>query len=63
MATAAEFWNKVQPGSGLTVEQELVALWEHMRDCPCKEKRKRFVLPHALLRDLYQEDEALIFIL
>ena len=32
--TAAEFWNQVRP-SGLTAEQELIAFWERMRDCPC----------------------------
>lgn len=39
MATAEDFWNKVQP-SGLTAEQELIAFWQRMLDCPCKDKKR-----------------------
>lgn len=33
--TPAEFWGSIR-ASGLTAEQELVELWERMRDCKPK---------------------------
>lgn len=60
MATAEEFWNKVQP-SGLTAEQELIEFWQRMLDCPCKEKKRprRFVLPQRRIDD----EEVLLLLL
>jgi len=34
--TAYDFWNSVRP-SGLTAEEELVELWQRLRDCVPRE--------------------------
>lgn len=60
MATAEDFWNKVQP-SGLTAEQELVAFWQRMLDCPCKEKKRLRVRPAPALRN--DDEEVLLLLL
>jgi hypothetical protein len=39
---AADFWSAIQP-SGLTAEQELVAFWSRMRDCPCAAQEQRLI--------------------
>ena len=41
MTTAAEFWNTVM-ASGLTAEQELVGLWQRLRDCTPRRKAPMF---------------------
>lgn len=60
MATAEDFWNKVQP-SGLTAEQELVAFWQRMLDCPCKDKRR--ARPPMLLPRRFDDEEVLLLLL
>lgn len=64
MATAAEFWNSVRP-SGLTAEQELIAFWERMRDCPCGDHHKPKFTPTPIRRKRRRDtdDDVLMFLL
>lgn len=63
--TAEEFWSEVRP-SGLTAEQELVAFWTRMRDCPCgghKHATPIHPLPRRKRKRHDVDDDVLLFLL